>query len=252
MGKFVLYFVALFCASGAVAQEDMEKLLAKLTDTLSKDPQNVQILVLRGMLYAESKQCDKAVADFTSSLSYIPGFRKTGRPADSYDEELLDSNTILRMRAYCYDQMDSVEKSVADYQLLQSLQPDEFFLSIAVARIYIQREMYDRAQAEIDRIKNNRGTNERGLVYQAILYYESEKYQQALEAVETTLDNHPNSIEGMMTKAKILAKLSKQQEACKLLDEAASKISLGYFKGERGYLREFEKDIQDLKAAHCK
>lgn len=251
--KHIIPFLAiLFCATSALAQPEKERVIGLLNDTLSKDPKNSEILMMRGLAFAEDKDYNNAIIDLSASLAYLPEFRLRGQQPHFFGNKPLDSTDIIRFRAYCYDQADSLERAIADYRYLQSRQPDEFFVSIAIARMLIHREMFAEAQQEIDRIKKNSGTNERGMVYQAILFYESKKYPEALDAVNAALRKHDASVEGLMTKGKILIKLNRKPEACKYLKDAGAAMNLNYFRGEAGYLREFEKDITDLMGVNCK
>ena len=146
----------------------------------------------------------------------------------------------------------TISNSVEDYRYLQKTKPDDFMYSIAVARIYIKHKDFGNAQIEIDRLKKFQ-ENERGLVYQAILFNELENYNQAaLTAIDMALNKYPNSIEGLVTKGKILGKLGKEAEACQTAMEAKSKITLGYFGGQQRYLRDFDREIEDLKSFYCK
>jgi predicted Zn-dependent protease len=144
-----------------------------------------------------------------------------------------------------------VDSSFADYRYLQSVKPNDFMYSIAITRLFIKHEEFDKAQIEIDRLKKLR-ENERGLVYQAILFYEMGKYNDASNAIDIALRKYPNSIEGLLSKAKILGKLNNSDDACKNANEAKAKITLEYFGGQRGYQRDFEKDIESLKSLYCK
>ena len=210
------------------------------------------MFLMRGMLYAEIKNYERAIRDLTGSLTHLQEFRLKGRPSDFFKSQNWDSAEIMHMRAFLYSEVDSIRQAASDYRYLDSVKPNEFFYTIAVARLYINRKMYDSAQAEIDRIKRNDPNSERALVHQAILYYELGKYEQALADIDTTLQKHPSSIQGMIVKANVLAKLNRREEACKIISEAALKKNLDYFGGQRGYLRDFEKEIEGLVKTYCK
>lgn len=236
-----------FYTSGLFA-DTREEAFKMLNDTLQKDPKNSGLLFMRGLAFSETKKYDSAIVDFTSALLNLKS--QKSKPLFG-DDKPVDSADILMIRAYCYDVTNAVDNSVADYRYLQTAKPNDFMYSIAVARLYIKHKVFKKAQTEIDRIKKFYD-NERGLVYQAILFYEQNKYSEALIAVDIALKKYPTSIEGLITKAKTLGKLNKMEEACKNASEARTKITLDYFGGQRGYQRDFEKDIDSLKSLYCK
>lgn len=227
-------------------QED-QQVFKMLNDTLQKDPMNSGLLFLRGLAFSETKEYDSAIADFTSALENL----KSHKSKPFYgDEKPTDSADILAIRALCYDLTNAIDKSVADYRYLQAAKPNDFMYSIAVARLYIRHKDFAKAQTEIDRLKKF-SDNERGLVYQAILFYERNEYSEGLNAVDVALKKYPNSIEALVTKAKLLGKLDKSEEACKNASEAKSKMTPDYFSGQRGYQRDFEREIDNLKSLYC-
>jgi tetratricopeptide (TPR) repeat protein len=242
------FLIVLILTLQVYCQTQEEQAFKFLNDTLRKDPKNSELLFMRGLAFSEAKKYDSAIADFSAALKNLKSQNNT---PIFRDEKPVDSSDILFMRAYCYDVTNAVENSVADYRYLQTIMPNDFMYSIAVARLYIKQKDFEKAQNEIDLLKKF-SKNERGLVYQAILFYEMDKYNEALNAVNITLKKYPNSIEGLVTKAKVLAKLNKTEEACKNANEAKSKITLDYFGGKRGYQRDFERDIDNLKSLYCK
>jgi tetratricopeptide (TPR) repeat protein len=248
MRQTLLFLTAIFLTLHVYSQTQEEQAFKMLNDTLQKDPKNSGLLFMRGLAFSETKKYDSAIADFTSALKNLKS--QNSKPLFG-DEKPVDSTDILMIRAYCYDVTNAVDNSVADYRYLQPAKPNDFMYSIAIARLYIMHKDFEKAQREIDRLKKLTD-NERGLVYQAILFYEQNKYSEALNAVDVALKKYPNSIEGLLTQAKILGKLYKPEEACKNANEAKAKITLDYFGGQRGYQRDFETDIDNLKKLYCK
>jgi tetratricopeptide (TPR) repeat protein len=248
MRQTLLILTAIFLTLQVYPQTQEEEAFKMLNDTLQKDPKNAGLLFMRGLAFSETNKYDSAIADFTSALVNLKS--QKSKPLFG-DDKPVDSADILMIRAYCYDVTNAVDNSVADYRYLQSAKPNDFMYSIAVARLYIKHKNFEKAQIEIDRLKKL-ADNERGLVYQAILFHEQGKYSEALNSVDAALKKYPNSIEGLVTKAKILGKLDKQQEACTYANEAKTKITLDYFGGQRGYQRDFEREIDNLKNLNCK
>lgn len=243
----VLLTAILFTLSSS-AQDDMAAAMKMINDRLEKQPQNPELLFFRGMAYGEMKEYRKAITDYNAALANLKSYKPKSdieyyTPADSSD--------ILIGRALAYDMMNEVDSSVMDYSYLQSRKPNDFWLSVSVAHIYIKHKDFNNAQVEINRLKALK-ENERGLVYQAILFYEMENYSEALYAINEALAKYPGSIQGMITLAKILNKLNKTDSACNIITQAASKINLEYFGGQRGYHRDFEKEIDILKADYCR
>jgi tetratricopeptide (TPR) repeat protein len=218
-----------------------------LNDSLQRDPKNSEMLFVRGLGFNDLKKYDSAITDFNSALKYLnyqvnKPFLRDDRTADSAD--------IMMMRAYCYDMIDDVDKSVSDYRYLQNAKPNDFMYSIVVARLYIKHKEFEKAQAEINSLKEQ-PQNERGLVYQAVLFNEMERYNEALNAVDETLKKYPGSIEALITKAKILDKLGNKKDACQTISEAKNKMTIDYFRGHPGYMQDFEDDINNLKNLYC-
>jgi tetratricopeptide (TPR) repeat protein len=248
MRQILSFLTALILTFQAKCQTQEEQIFKFLNDTLQKDPKNSELLFMHGLAFSEAKKYDSAIVDYTAALKYLKSQKNT---PIFRDEKLVDSVDILMMRAYCYDMTNAIDNSVADYRYLQTAKPHDFMYSIAVARLYIKHKDFNSAQKEINRLKKF-PENERGLVYQSILFYETDKYNEALTAVNRALIKYPNSIEGLVTKTKILAKLGRTEEACKNANKAKAKVSLAYFGGQRGYQRDFESDIDNLKSLYCK
>lgn len=252
MRQFVLFFTSLFLTTAVYAQTDEEQVVKMINDSIKANPKNSNWLFMKGMMFAQANKFQTAIEPLSLSLKYLQQFKIDNPNAITFpNDQPLDSCDILKFRAYCYDNLDSLQSSIADYRYLQSRKPNDFFYSVAVARLYIKHKDFGKAQYEIDQLKRF-PENERGLVYQAVLFYEQGKYVEALNSIDDALEKYPNSIEGLVTKAKILGKLDKPEEACKNASEAKTKITLDYFGGERGFLREFDQDIDNLKSLYCK
>ncbi len=248
MKHTILFLIATIFAVKGYSQTEEAIAIKILNETIKKDPENSELLYLRGVFFSESKQCDSAVIYFTAALKYLKAQKNK---SVFRDEKLVDSLDIIYNRAYCYDLINSIENSVSDYRYLQSVKPADFMYSIAVARLYIKHKEFSKAQIEIDRLKYLI-ENERGLVYQSILFYEQGKYEDGLAAVNVALSKYPNSIEGLVTKVKMLGKLKRDEEACNTIKDAKLKVTLEYFGGERGYQRDFVEEIEQLRAKYCK
>jgi tetratricopeptide (TPR) repeat protein len=234
------------------SQTDEEQVVKMINDSIKVNPRNSNWLFLKGMMFTQSNKFQSAIEPLSMSLKYLQQFKIDNPNAIPVpNDQPLDSCDILQLRAFCYDNLDSLQSSIADYRYLQSRKPNDFFYSVAVARIYIKRKDFRNAQYEIDQLKKF-SENERGMVYQAILFYEQGMYLEALNSIDIALKKYPDSIEGLVTKAKILGKLDKPEEACKNAGEAKTKITLDYFGGQHGFLREFNNDISHLTSLYCK
>jgi tetratricopeptide (TPR) repeat protein len=242
--------IVLFISINSYSQSQEEKWYKMLDDSLIKYPKNSDVLFFRGSRFMENKNFDKASIDFSSALKYLHEFKLYSKPSNIINGKALDSSTILHNRAACYDRLNSIDNSIADYEYLKKAKPNDFFYQIAVSNLYIKHKLFKKAQIEINELKKN--NTERGLVQQALLYYETEKYKKALMTIESVLQKYPISIEGIILKGKVLAKLKRQEESCKYFDEASSKMTLEYFGGQRGYKSDFEKEIKSLKLLYCK
>jgi hypothetical protein len=230
-----------------------EQVTKLIEDSLRANPQNSNYLFMKAMLLSEKKQTKEAVKFLTLSLKYLHQFKREHPGAMSFpNEKPLDSLDLIHYRAYCYDLLNMADSAATDYKYLQKRNPTDFLYSVAIARLYIKHKFFDKAQAEIDKLKNKDDNNERGMVYQAILFLEKGKYNDALRAANATLKKYPSSIEGLITKGKILLKLNRQAESCNYFSEARSKITPEYFGGRMGYQYDFEKDIAKLLTANCK
>jgi len=248
-----LILIATFVLALQAYSQTEEEAMSMVNDSLKANPNNVNWLYVKGLILSQSKKFEQAIPYLTLSLKNLHQFKIENPNALAFPNELpLDSCDILRERAYCYDLLDSVNNSVNDYRYVQMREPNDLFYSTAVSRLYIKHKIFDKAQIEIDRLKDRKGNNERGLVQQAILFYEQQEYNKAQAAVAIALKKYPASIEGLMTQGKILVKLNRQTESCKYFSEAKSKMTLAYFGGQRGYQRDFEKDIESLKKLYCK
>lgn len=252
MRYLTLLFASFLLTTIAYSQTDEQQVSKIIDDSIKANPKNSNWLYIKGMMFAEQQKFQSAIEPLNLSLKYLHQFKIDNPNAIAFpNDQPLDSCDILQLRAFCYDNLDSLQSSIADFRYLQEKRPNEFMYSISVARLYIERKDYVKAQTEIDKMKVV-PNNERGLVYQAVLFFEQEKYEEALNSVEIALTKYPNSIEGLVTKSKIFGKLGKPDDACKSASEAKAKISLDYFGGQRGYQRDFDREIDKLNNLYCK
>ncbi len=244
--RFLLLTLLLFTFQG-YSQPFDENMLKLLNDSLQKDPENLELLLLRGYIFYENKNYESAIIEFSNILTNS-NFKN--RKPIYRSKKILDSSDILKIRALCYDFVDSIEKSVIDFRYLQQIEPNDFMYSIAIARLYIKHKDFINAQNEIDKLKKH-DENERGLVYQAKLYFEMSNIDDAIKAIDIALNKYPNSIEGLILKAKISIKLEQYDNACKYIGEARTKINPEYFGNKNGYLNDFVKEIDELYEMYC-
>jgi len=106
----------------------------------------------------------------------------------------IDSTIIIKLRAECYNNLDSVKQSVSDFRYLNSENPNDYYFVDAVSQVYIKHKLYNDAQVEIDNLKTDSKTNEVGLVQQAHLAFAQENIQLALTLIDTALKIYPESL----------------------------------------------------------
>src|SRR5688500_17364834 len=172
MRNNILLFFCCLLTTSTFSQTKEEEMINQLTERIAADPTNAELYVMRGMIWAEIKQWKKSIPDLGKALSLVAEYSKSGKPSRYFSNDPLDSSKIINMRAICYGELDMLDSAISDFRFLQQRHPKHFYYIVAVAQLYIDKKLFDNAQAELNLIKKDKESEERTLSCQAILFLE--------------------------------------------------------------------------------
>ena len=109
-------------------QKAYEKALIACGKAIEMDPDNDVNWFMRGCLYHDFGQPDKAVADFTKAIELKPGY-----------------HYYWHMRGHSYNNLGQYDKTVADYTKAIELKPDDYFYWHMRGASHIGLGQFDKA-----------------------------------------------------------------------------------------------------------
>lgn len=214
-----------------------------LNDTLRKDTANVELLYLRGMSFLENKVYDSALIDFTKGLKYF-----SRKPAEHL---IPDKEDFINGRAEAFAATARWDDAMNEISLLQKMQPGNYMYSALHLRLLLKYGNFELAQKEISKMKMQKGTEEKALVWQAELYHAMDKDEEAMHSIDTALKKYPKSVEGLMTKADLLFRQKRYNTACLYLSKAQALLSLKYYGGDEFYYNNRKQAMKIKKSLFC-
>ncbi|MEN6548866.1 MAG: tetratricopeptide repeat protein, partial [Armatimonadia bacterium] len=150
----------------------------------------------RGFTYAELRQYDKALVDYTKAIALRPG-----QPSPY-------SN-----RAVVYADLQQYDQAIADYAKAIALKPDwaEAYYNRGV--IYADLKQYDRAIADCTKTIELKPDYAQAYLYRGLAYTELKRYDQALADYTKAIELGPDCAELYCLRGRVYADLKQYDKA---------------------------------------
>jgi len=191
-------------------QGKIKKAIADYSKTIELSPKDPFKYYSRGLAYMDAGDYVSAKNDFTSAIKLkntYDGFYynraicliETGQMKSALadlkkikDKELKDKARFLEGRAnyklYNYDKAEDIFNELAKQN------PEDEDITLYLARIYTNRDMYDEAISLLSRVINKNPSNETALMLRAAALKEISLFEQAIEDYTALIALNPQAI----------------------------------------------------------
>ncbi len=186
----------------ATMSDDEESQIADLNQAIKINPENMDAIRTRGVIYLKQKKTDEAMADIKvwldngekNTANYLAVVTMLMGMGEEFDEALQDEALDIIADAIEHDP--------------KNVQPH-----IVRAQLNVIRENLDEAIEDTSRALEIDKRDLRALLLRATLYSEQEKLDEALDDVNALLKMEPNLIRGIEMRGRIFSQQEKFAEA---------------------------------------
>ena len=184
---------------------------------IKKDPHRIQTAYLnRGVAFGDRREFDRAIADFTTALSYDP------RSVDAY----LNRGMAHVARA-------EYDKALADYDAALTIKPDFADAFINRGSVFLRKKDFDRAIVDYDRAIELQPVLSAAYLNRALAYEEKGAVDLAIKDYGSALQITPDFVNAYLKRADLHMKkgaieraVVDYQNACKLGSEIGCRKAL--------------------------
>jgi tetratricopeptide (TPR) repeat protein len=206
--------------------EKAEQRLADLNAAAELDPENTDVLQIRGAYYLDAKEFDKATADFTKAIEKSPEDPrsyhaigivqmlegKTDEAIASFTKaiELAPDNTdYLAQRARAYTVKGDTAAATADLEKSLEVNPLDIASLLLRSSNYAQAGDNEKALADVDEALNVRSDYLPAIQMRALLLARMNKIPDAIAELEKVRKQQPNDLT-CLTQLGVLYNANKQ------------------------------------------
>jgi len=192
----------------AALAESAEARLNDLNQAVKVAPENLEAIRMRGMLFLQSQQPDKAMEDFKRWAELEP---------ENADPLLLTVQVL--------SELDRVDEAISVLNEALGKQPENSRLLSLRARLYLDqsrgkpeaetKELLDKAVADADAALKADGQDIEALIVRASIRSDRNEAAGALEDINKVLEVQPNLIRGLWIRSLIQASQKNYDEAIK-------------------------------------
>ncbi|GES82220.1 kinase-like domain-containing protein [Rhizophagus clarus] len=187
--------------------------------TLSISPNNVSAIICRGIVYKALKQYDKSLIDLDKSL-----------------EIASDSAVALTYRGATYKILRKYNETFSDINKSLEIKPDATFVLIYRGETYRMLKKYDEALLDLNRSLELEPDNDKALSIRGATYNNLKKYDDALSDFNESLRIDPNDTFALNFRGETYRMLKKYDKAIldfnRSLELEPNNILTLYFRGE--------------------
>jgi tetratricopeptide (TPR) repeat protein len=211
--------------------------VARLTQTLKREPRDVRALFARGEAYFKLREFDDAVDDFTRAIDIDPTFDDAwfgrgmarGR-AGQISEAVQDltvyldrhpkSSLAYTKRGVRYLWRGAVDKAEADFERALAFDPNNAEAHDDLGVILAQRGEYAQAERHFTATLKADPSYQKGHHNLAMVYFITGRHEPALTAVNRALALSEQHRDALLLKGLILDALGRPAEAAHARDDA--------------------------------
>jgi tetratricopeptide (TPR) repeat protein len=166
-------------APKAVKGPESAQSLATLTETIRREPNNVDALVDRAGVYCEQKEFDKALADYEQALRLVP-----------------DDAEAHFGRGWVHYQKDENDLALADFNEAIRLAPDAAEVYVCRGDLHGERKEYKEAVADFERALQLDAENAGAYLGRGKVRRDQKDYERALADFQKATQLEPDSADG--------------------------------------------------------
>ncbi|RHZ49240.1 hypothetical protein Glove_527g20 [Diversispora epigaea] len=186
--------------------------------SLETDPNNAELLKMRGITYKQLKNYNEALTDFNKSLEIRPNNvhvlrlrGETYQKLEKYNEALTDFNNLLesepnnvhalKLRGETYQKLEKYNETLTDFDNLLKLEPNNRDLHKVIIDRYNEilenepnnRDLHEEIIDKYNEILEIEPNNALALRSRGKTYLKLEKYNEASMDFIKVLENEPNN-----------------------------------------------------------
>jgi tetratricopeptide (TPR) repeat protein len=222
------------------AEEDINKQIAEITQTIVSDPKDVKNFLDRGRLYIDLRDVDHAIADYMRATQldpeYFAAFSELGngyaakgqldRAIEAYDRAIAikpDFAIAYNNRGRIYDRRRDYTRAIADYDRAVRYAPDNVraLNDACWTRAVVGREL-DKALVACDRAISLRPLNANYLDSRGFVYFRLGRFADAISDYSAALARDPKMAATLYMRG--VAKLRLGEKASGNIDIAGAKV----------------------------
>jgi len=178
-----------------------ENILLTLLKLIEKDPYDVRTRLQAARLYMELSSYKEAALHLNIVLTH------------GQEDPELNEKEINRMLAECYLKLKNFNEAYKIFTVLKTLDPEDTFPYIQIARIEKQRGEKANATKHLEKALSLQPDNIDILKEMSTLLYETKKYNEALVILKRAMESNPNDPEINYYLAEIKYKYQNPKEA---------------------------------------
>lgn len=190
---------------------DRQRALDDYNKALALEPNDVFSLLMRGGLFAELKQYQIAINDFTAVISTDT--------IDRFDGKQF-RQSALRRRAEAYEALGQYELAIADYTAAIDHDPTASWLVEIRARLYNQVGHFDKAIKDFNVLLQNSQDSSLLHFRRGQAYFGKKNYQRAIEDFNRAIEIAPRYTAAILYRADIFIETGQKKEAIAELRKA--------------------------------
>lgn len=177
-------------------QEEPDKTLADLNESVRLAPNNAAAVRARGLAMADMNKLELALADLDKAILLEP-----------------DNEPTYEAKAIVLASMKRFDEAIAVLQSAREMKPDSAAPLVQLARVHIAQKKLEDALADLDKAIVLQPENVAILLLRSGIYQELGKNKKALADVDKALKIRPGLIVGIRTRALLLADEERYGEA---------------------------------------
>ena len=189
--------------------EEIDPIIVDYTETLKINPNDYELLILRGDVYFNKGDLDRAIADYNEALRVKPDAYETlynrglaYAIKGDYDRAIEDYNATLRIKFDFYQVLNSrglayaakgdYDRAIEDYIAAIRIKPDSHQALNYRGLTYATKGNYDRAIEDYNSALRIKPDDQNALYNRGNAYYEKGNYDKAIEDYNEALRIKPD------------------------------------------------------------
>ncbi|RIB28290.1 hypothetical protein C2G38_2158265 [Gigaspora rosea] len=169
--------------------------LSYLNKLLDIEPNNVEFIFHRGIIYLMLDRYEESLADLNKALENEP-----------------DDIRILRNRGIIYENLNRHEESLADLNRALEIKPDNAGILRLRGMLYERLNRYEESLADLNRALEIKPNDTEILRLRGLTYIRLDRYEKSLADLDRVLEIESNDIEALRLRVNVNIMLNRYEE----------------------------------------